>query len=387
MPDSSEDPPAGGPAPDGAAPHGPTSDGPTSDGPASDGPAQHDTIPGGTAPEGSAPGGTAPDGPATPAPVAVAPAASGAHGSAAPGATPATPHLGTASGSAPATAQLDTAPGADPDGPRRGRVVLLVLACLLVAALVSALVGTVRSGGRAGDAPSSAGRTVTLSPEPTSDAEAAARHGWTLVARDEFDGDELDEDLWSPYRGRTTGDVGQHDPDNLSVGGGTLKLTSRGDTSAGMAWNEGQRYGRWEARVRSERGNGYGPVLLLWPDSEEWPEDGEINLMEVPDGDRSKAHFTVHWGEENNQDGVSVVSDFTQWHTFAVEWTPEHIVGYVDGEEVYRNDDADAAPPGPMHLALQQDVGPYGDDWIPARDASTPETCTFEVDWVRIYAA
>ena len=213
---------------------------------------------------------------------------------------------------------------------------------------------------------------IALDPAQRLDTEAAVRNNWALVAHDEFDGNELDEDLWSPYRGRTTDDVGQHDPDNLKVSDGTLKLTSRGNTSAGMAWNDGQKYGRWEARVRSQAGNGYGPVMLLWPDSEKWPEDGEIDMMEVPGGDRSKAHFTVHWGDENSQDSASASGDFTQWHTFAVEWTPDHIIGYLDGVEFYRTEDDDANPPGPMHFAMQQDIGPYGDRLDPRAGREHP---------------
>ena len=112
--------------------------------------------------------------------------------------------------------------------------------------------------------------------------------------------------------------------------------------------------------------------MLLWPDAEDWPEGGEIDIMEIPKGDRTKAHFTVHWGEENTPGRGVREGDFTQWHTFAVEWTPDHIIGYLDGAEIYRNDDSDANPPRSMHFAMQQDIGPYGDDWIPARDASTP---------------
>jgi beta-glucanase (GH16 family) len=276
---------------------------------------------------------------------------------------------------------VSAAPGGPPLAPRRHRVVLLVLAGVAIAGLVSLLVVALRGSG------GSSHGAITLDPSQRLDTEAAVRNGWTLIAHDEFDGDTLDKDLWAPYRGKTTDDIGQHDPDNLSVSDGTLKLTSRGDTSAGMAWNEGQKYGRWEARVRSEQGNGYGPVMLLWPDSENWPDDGEIDIMEIPKGDRTKASFTVHWGGNNKQDGTSVQGDFTQWHTFAVEWTSDHIVGYVDGQEVYRTDKSAANPPGPMHFAMQQDIGPYGDDWIPAPNASTPATCTFEVDWVRIYAA
>jgi beta-glucanase (GH16 family) len=263
--------------------------------------------------------------------------------------------------------------------------VLLVLACVVIAALVSLLVVALRGSGSGGST-GSQGSEITLDPALRSDSEAAMRNGWKMVAHDEFDGDALDEDRWTPYKGRTTDDVGQHDPDNLSVSAGTLKLASRGDTSSGLSWDDGQKYGRWEARVRSEKGNGYGPVLLLWPDAEDWPEGGEIDVMEIPKGDRAKASFTVHWGENDQQDGKSVEGDFTQWHNFAVEWTPDHITGYLDGQQFYRTDDPDANPPRSMHLAMQQDIGPYGKDWIPAPDASTPATCTFEVDWVRVYA-
>ena len=280
-----------------------------------------------------------------------------------------------------------TPPDGPPSGPRHRRVALIVLACVAIAALVSVLVVALGGGSGGRGSVTLPQKRIELDPSLRLDTEAAVRNGWTLTDHDEFDGDQLDEDKWSPYKGKTTDDVGQHDPDNLTVSGGTLKLTSRGDTSAGMAWDGDQQYGRWEARVRSQQGDGYGPVMLLWPESEDWPEDGEIDIMELPKGDRTKAHFTVHWGDDNKQDAASVTGDFTQWHTFAVEWTPDHIIGYLDGVEFYRTEDKDANPPGPMHFAMQQDIGPYGDDWIPARDATTPPTCTFEVDWVRIYAA
>ncbi len=39
-----------------------------------------------------------------------------------------------------------------------------------------------------------------------------------------------------------------------------------------------------------------------------------------------------------------------------------------------------------MHLGIQQDIGPYGTDWIPAPDDTTPATVKFQIDWVRIYS-
>lgn len=227
--------------------------------------------------------------------------------------------------------------------------------------------------------------SAPLDPVNRSDAEAAVRYGWPMVAHDEFEGTSLDRDLWSPYTGETTGGVGRHRLDNISVGDGLLTLTSRGKTSAGMAWHEGRQYGRWEVRAKTNKGSGYGDVILLWPDAEDWPEGGEINFMEVPKGDRTETHVIVHYGEDNSQVGKTITGDFTQWHNYAVEWAPDHVAGFIDGQEVFRTSDPDVIPPRPMHLAMQQDIGPYGDDWIPALDERSPETLDFQVDWVRIY--
>jgi beta-glucanase (GH16 family) len=230
------------------------------------------------------------------------------------------------------------------------------------------------------------GEVGTLDPANRSDAEAAVRNGWQLTANDEFDGTALDRGKWSPYTGETTGGVGRHLAENISVRDGQLVLTSRGLTSAGLAWRGGQQYGRWEMRAKTNPGTGYGDVALLWPDAEDWPEGGELNFMEVPKGDRSETHTIVHYGEDNSQVGKSIRGDFTQWHNYAVEWLPDRVVFYIDGQEVFRTTDPEQIPPRPMHLAMQQDIGPYGDDWIPARDETSPETLDFQVDWVRIYA-
>ena len=257
---------------------------------------------------------------------------------------------------------------------------------MVIAALVSVLVVALRGSGF-GRSAGSQGARITLDPAQRSDSEAAVRNGWTMIAHDEFDGDTLNEDHWSPYKGRTTDDVGRHDPDNLSVSDGTLKLASRGNTSAGLSWDDGQKYGRWEARVRSEKGNGYGPVMLLWPDAEDWPEGGEIDIMEIPKGDRTKANFTVHWGEDNKQDGKSVPG---RLHPVA------HVRRRVDARphrrlRRRRGDLPQRGPrrePAALH-ALRDAAGhrPVRGRLDPAPDASTPATCTFEVDWVRIYAA
>jgi beta-glucanase (GH16 family) len=217
-------------------------------------------------------------------------------------------------------------------------------------------------------------------PSPT----AAGALGWQLVAADEFDGASVDTGRWQIYDGEGNGGVGLRRPAAVTQADGQLHITGRGDVSGGMNWQGGQTYGRWEFRARSDRGSGYAPAILLWPTSGDWPVDGEIDVMEIGRGDRQESTFTLHWGADNSQTQFRSAADFTQWHTFAVEWTADHITYYLDGVPQYTNTDPPAIPHGPMHLAVQNDVGPYNDA-IPPRDADTPAEVALHVDWVRIY--
>jgi beta-glucanase (GH16 family) len=270
--------------------------------------------------------------------------------------------------------------------------VIIVLAAAAVVALIALTLTVGRSGPRDATAvphgsagPQQPQHSTTLAPDPSSDTQAAVRGHWPLKISDEFNGTTLDSSTWSPYDGYTTQKVGRNKPENISVGNGVLTINSHGNESGGLSWYPGQLYGRWEVRARSQAGAGYGPVMLLWPDAEDWPEGGEIDFLEMPKPERRVANFTVHYGPDNSQDGVGVPGDFTQWHNYAVEWEPDHITGYIDGQEIFHTTAKDEIPPRPMHLAIQQDVGPYGDDWIPARNAQTPSSVGFQVDWVRIY--
>ncbi|MCO1657246.1 glycoside hydrolase family 16 protein [Pseudonocardia humida] len=231
------------------------------------------------------------------------------------------------------------------------------------------------------------GGRFELDPTIPAGTEAAARYSWPLLQADEFDGTALNPLTWQPYEGGAAGAVGQRSASNLTVSGGTLKVTSRGLTSGGMGWQPGQTYGRWEVRARTEAGAGYRPAILLWPDGEDWPIGGEIDFLDTPHPDRSETNFVVHYGAQNSQDGVAVEGDFTGWHTYAVEWAPDHVAGFVDGQEVFRTTDPQKIPTGPMRLTIQQDIGPSEDGWTPAPATTTPAEVQMEVDWVRIYAA
>ncbi|MBW0105662.1 glycoside hydrolase family 16 protein [Pseudonocardia sp. KRD291] len=206
---------------------------------------------------------------------------------------------------------------------------------------------------------------------------AAEAHGWgNPVRADDFTGGT---EGWSIYDGPGHGGNGRRTPDAVSIQDGVLTITgdSEGNT-AGMAWNPGQKYGRWEGRVKApESDPSYNALLLLWPDAENFPEGGEVDFMEMMDPSRQKTNLFLHYGADNSQVSGDVEIDGTQWHNWAVEWTPDHIAAFVDGKQWWKTTDTSILPPGPMHLCIQL-------DWFPKGDGATEST--MQVDWVKQYA-
>jgi hypothetical protein len=182
---------------------------------------------------------------------------------------------------------------------------------------------------------------------------------------------------WWVYNGTTQ--HGNRTPNQISFADGIMTLT--GDAAgndAGIAWGPGQKYGAWEVRVRVPVGaKNYDPVLLLWPDAENWPTGGEIDFMEIwEDGSRQAVNSVLHYGANNQQAGATMKVDATQWHTYAVSWTPTQITTYVDGTPIFSTTDTKTFPPGPMHLAIQLDM--LGSD--------IGAGAQMQVAWVKEYA-
>ncbi|MBC8091845.1 MAG: family 16 glycosylhydrolase [Pseudonocardia sp.] len=213
-----------------------------------------------------------------------------------------------------------------------------------------------------------------------SEGSTAAEHfGWGIPAQED---DFTSADLagWELYDGPGHAGEGTRSGRAVTVGNGILTITGDAEgTTGGMTWGTGQRYGRWEGRVRAPASDpSYNALLLLWPDAEDVPVGGEIDFMEMLDPTRQETDFFLHFGENNDQITSRVDIDATEWHNWAVEWTPEAITGYVDGEEWFSSTDPTTFPPGPMHLCIQL-------DWFPEGSGEVQES-TMEVEWVRQYA-
>jgi hypothetical protein len=143
--------------------------------------------------------------------------------------------------------------------------------------------------------------------------------------------------------------------------------------------NEGLLYGRYSVRFRADAIPNYKTAWLLWPDSENWPTDGEIDF---PEGDMtSTMNASMHWQNGTSggdQDKYSTNVTYTSWHTATTEWTPNAVTFYLDGQVIGRS--TSHIPNTPMHWVLQTETNLNG--IVP----SATDAGNVQVDWAVAYS-
>jgi beta-glucanase (GH16 family) len=99
-------------------------------------------------------------------------------------------------------------------------------------------------------------------------------------------------------------------------------------------------YGTAEARIKMTAGSGLWPAWWLLGDGL-WPETGEVDIMEYV-GEKDWVSAAVHGpgysGETPfvNRKYFNDNNDVTQWHTYAVDWTPDMLLFKYDGVTMFR---------------------------------------------------
>lgn len=154
----------------------------------------------------------------------------------------------------------------------------------------------------------------------------------------------------------------------------------------GWPWN-GQRYGRYEARFRLATAvPGYKMAWELWPDSENWPPDGEIDYPEVTYINSSGQWGTIiGWmhrqdaSSGSDQDPIRSNAQVNTWHTMALEWRPNFCRPILDG--VALTTITSRVPNTSMHWIMQCETNLPGG----TRPSGTG-VCTLEVDYVSCWA-
>jgi hypothetical protein len=211
--------------------------------------------------------------------------------------------------------------------------------------------------------------------------QAATTFGWgAVVAGDEFSNTGApDSTKWSVFNGKGHHGKGIRSPQAWSVANGvaTVKGNAEGTTGGMSAKFANQKYGRWESRMKtSDRDPKYHPVMILWPDNES-STCAEIDYAEGT-ADTKMMKFFLHYSCDRSdfQTTAAKPIDATQWHNYAVEWTPAGITGYIDGVKTFSDTNPAHQPTVSMHQTLQL-------DWFP--DGSATKPSQMQVDWVRVY--
>lgn len=314
------------------------------------------------------------------------------------------------------------------------RVAALFLAGVMSLAL---LAGCGKDGEQAaGTAEAAAGSAVEGSGEETADGEAPKaavqetpseeeiaglykEEGYYLLWHDEFDGTELNTDIWTIEErepGWTNNELQAYvnSEKNVYLENGNLILKpvkEKGENgltgyTSGKVNSKGKKqflYGKVVARAKVPAGQGFWPAIWMMPQEEsfygQWPKCGEIDIMEILGNQTNILYSNIHYGSPHGENqGVYKLEQGTfsqDFHEFSVEWEPDEMRFYVDGElfhtvnnwftAVEGEDEVTYPAPFDQPFFVQMNLA-VGGDWPGKPDGTTDfETAEFAIDYVRVY--
>ncbi|HET7691036.1 MAG TPA: glycoside hydrolase family 16 protein [Nocardioidaceae bacterium] len=296
-------------------------------------------------------------------------------------------------------------------GSRRIRFAVMLTAAALLSTLPGAGVPALLPGEPAAAAPS-CGAAVAK----------ADGSSWICTFADEFSLSRLDTTKWLPIttasNGYTNGgECFRNHSSNISVGGGSLRLTVRKESqpflcksphgsyttqyTGGYVATYGkfaQAYGRFEIRAKfpAVTTTGVHSALWLYPKSllyGAWPASGEIDIAEFftkyPDRAIPHLHYKKASVDANVTNNFCMISNPADWHTYTLEWLPGSLTISYDGQVClsttswYPDGLLMPAPFNqPFFINLTQALGRGLNPFDPA---TTPLPATMYVDYVRAW--
>jgi hypothetical protein len=176
---------------------------------------------------------------------------------------------------------------------------------------------------------------------------------------------------------------------DVKVTGGEMQVSvsrhANGSWSAGgfnsKAANKTIKYGTVEFDARVETAQGTQAAILMWPKSDVWPRDGEIDILETPKG---KAMHTVHWAGANGQDVYSAKLsgvDTGQTHHYKMTWLPNLLTIAIDGKVVASWTNPGVIPDTAMGFGAMGYVANNSQAWLGGGpNSSTPSKVTTHID-------
>ncbi len=247
------------------------------------------------------------------------------------------------------------------------------------------------------------------------DKQNIEQRNWQLSWSDEFDGaaGELpDASKWAFDIGTGTNGWGNSElqyytnrPENVSQdGNGNLVITAIKESFSSSQYTSAriktkdlfaQKYGRFEARLQTPYGQGLWPAFWLLGiniDQVNWPQCGEIDVMELRGQLPSTVNGTLHGPGFSGANAISGSYTYTNdrfdvgFHVFAVEWDADKIDFFVDGFLYKRLGKSDVTGEwvydNPFFMILNVAVG---GNYVGNPNSGTPFPQKMTIDYVRVY--
>lgn len=154
-------------------------------------------------------------------------------------------------------------------------------------------------------------------------------------------------------------------------------------------------YGSVEVKAKLPKGKGTWPAIwMLSADIKQWPDDGEIDIMEHVGYNEGFIHASVHTKKYNHIQGTQktytiFVKDATEkFHVYRADWTPQKIEMYMDNKKYFtyiKSENSNDAWPfdRPFYLILNQAVGGLWGGKEGVDEGIYPQQMI--IDYVRIY--
>lgn len=246
-------------------------------------------------------------------------------------------------------------------------------------------------------------------------AQGVGMTGASMILDEQFDDPDLDTGVWNTCHWWDDGGctIASNDelewylPGQVRVDDGTLFLTAEarevvgaegrtfpytsGMVSTGPPVHDGEpklafTYGAVEVRFRAPLGAGLWPAIWMLPASEE--STPEIDLFEAVGQQPRRANMYFHprkgseWRATHHRVYFPPGRDLADTHTVRLEWRPERLDFFFDGEWVWEVT-GEQVPDEPMYLVMNLAVG--GEYGGPPDPAAFP--ARFEIDYARLWSA
>ena len=175
---------------------------------------------------------------------------------------------------------------------------------------------------------------------------------WVCVWNDEFDGNELNQDNWNI---EVNGDGGGNQEaqyyraENVAVEDGMLAITAKQENYLGKSYTSGRinskykvdtKYGRVVFRAQMPGGRGTWAALWMLPLFNrygQWPNSGEIDIVEYVGYEPGEVHTAIHTKKynHNKNNNFSFTKEIDNVESIFVDyemiWTPGTIRILADG--------------------------------------------------------